>query len=170
MFLRSRGSCYIFPSTRHLKGSEELDVYFSNTRLAFKNQYNNIPCGLAWNAALFILKPALPLNAVSFFPPRVWRRRRRPRRAREQVSKGRAGRWKRARKAELNKALEYYPKLKDIHTCQESSLTPSSPPPPAPPASFLSRCGLVSMATGGFLFQVRSSDGETRSLARAEDH
>lgn len=118
---------------------------------------------MAWNAALFILKPALPLNAVSFFPRLVCGggggglgvHESRCRRA----GRGAGNAWK----AELNKALEYYPKLKDIHTCQESSLTP-------PPASFLSRCGLVSMATGGFLFQVRSSGGETRSLARTEDH
>lgn len=63
------------------------------------------------------------------------------------------------RKALLNKALEYYPELKDIHTCLESSL------PLPPSASFLSRCGLVSMATGGFLFQVRPSDAPTEKRA-----
>lgn len=69
----------------------------------------------------------------------------------------------------LTKRSNIIPRLKDIHTCLESS-------PPLPFSLSLSlpkhssRCGLVSMVTVGFLFQVRLSDSSDRKCATSHTH
>lgn len=50
----------------------------------------------------------------------------------------------------LNKALQHYPKLKDIHALPEKLTSPRSL------SEHSRRCGLVSMVTVGLLSQVRS--------------